>query len=82
MKKKALGLAMRHNLLSDGCYCSDDCGELEIKPDKRFRFGAVLHCPVCGTTKSLLYRSIFSRTHLKINEVMELIYYWAKKIWR
>ena len=76
---KALELAMKHDLLADGCYCSDECGILQIKLDKRFKFGEVLYCPVCKNINSILHRSIFSRTHLPVNVVMELIYYWAKQ---
>ena len=78
-ENRALKFAIDHDLLSNGCYCSDDCeGILEFKNDPRFPFKTALYCPVCKVRKSIFAGSIFTRSKLQVHKVLELIYYWAK----
>ena len=76
---KALNFVAGHDLLSNDCYCGDDCpGILIFKKDPRFRYGACLHCPVCKRDCSIFEGSIFTRTKLPVPKVLELIYFWSK----
>ena len=76
----ALQFAYEYDLLYDGgvCESTPNCrGNYQIVNDSSTKYGFRLRCSHCGKTKSLLFNSIFTRSHLQINKVLHLMYCWA-----
>ena len=76
----ALQFAYDYDLFYDGgvCESTPNCqGNYHMVTDWSTKYGFHLRCLHCGKTKSLLFNSIFTRSHLQINKVVHLIYCWA-----
>ena len=79
----ALIFAYEADMLYDGGICESTYGcrgNYSLSQDLTTRTGYRLRCPICGKTKSLFYNSVFTRSNIKVNTVLHLIYCWAQEL--
>ena len=79
-EEQSLQFVYQFDMLYDGGVCESTphcAGNYQIVSDPSSKYGHRLRCNCCGKTKSLLYNSVFTRTHLPINKILHLIYCWA-----
>lgn len=76
-EQKALQFALQNNMLYIHGECENCNGKYELYQDSHKHSDKFLKCIKCGSKKSLLHNSIFTRTKLKPNEVLHILYCWA-----
>ena len=82
-EEAALNFAYQCDMLYDDGVCDSTyrCqGNYVIVADSSTKTGYRLRCPVCHKTRSLFYNSIFTRSNIKINTILHLIYCWSQEL--
>lgn len=73
----ALDYAIQHDMLYIHGQCDECDGNYELYTDVYKQNKCYLKCIKCGSKRSILNKSIFTRTKLKPNKVLHLLYCWA-----
>lgn len=72
----AFDFSYNNHLIYGSLYCERCSEEMSIVTDKSKKYGIKWICYKCGTTKSILYGSIFYGAKLQMSKVYHLLYYW------
>lgn len=78
----AFNFALNNQMLNVNgeCESRDGCnGKYEMVPDNHTNTGWRLKCSQCDCTKSIFFKSIFTRSKLSMCKVFHIIYCWANK---
>lgn len=75
--QEALEFALKNGLLYIHGECEECGGRYELFRDAHKRNEKYLKCIKCGSKKSVLHNSIFTRSKLKPNEVLHILYCWS-----
>lgn len=78
--EKAFQLALNSNLLYNNGECEQCHGKYLVFTYNYKKSNRYLKCENCGNKKSIFYKSIFTRSKLKISPILHLIYCWAVKM--
>lgn len=80
--EKAFDFALNTNLLYNNGKCEKCNGKYMVFTDNYKKSNRYLKCEHCGNKKSIFHKSIFTRSKLKICQILHLIYCWAVKMGR